>query len=89
MLNVTEIQALIIVILYTVYDNTRRNLKTKGVILVTENTLRRDVTSFPAIFYSSLWGAPTQNPAPEIFFICKKNKFSGAGFLITGLWWLE
>ena len=27
--------------------------------------LRRDVTSFPAIFYTSLWGAPTQNPAPE------------------------
>ena len=80
MLNVTEIQALIIVILYTVYDNTRRNLKTKGVILVTENTLRRDLTSFPAIFNSGHWGAPTQNPAPMILFSFKENKIMGAGF---------
>ena len=38
-----------------------------------------------AVFYTSLWRAPTPNPAPDIFFIFKNNKFSGASFLITGL----
>ena len=40
---------------------------------------------FAGFFYTSLWRAPTPNPAPDIFFIFKNNKFSGAVFFITGL----
>ena len=48
-------------------------------------TIKENFFDFCCFFYTGLWGAPTQNPAPEIFFIFKNNKFLGAGFFITCL----
>ena len=45
--------------------------------------------SFPAIFNSGHWGAPTQNPAPMNLFSLQIKQIMGAGFLVGAPQWPE